>query len=111
MNHITLVKAPAPDLLHAFFYKKCWNINDKNISHMIIAFLKHGYLLRELNKTHITLIPKNDNPRKVSDCRRISLCNVTYKLILKLLANRLHLVLPKLISASHSAFVSEKGYT
>lgn len=71
---------------------------------MIIAFLKHSYLFRELNKKHITLIPKKDNPRKVIVV--ISLCNFTYKLILELLANRLHLVLPKLISASHSAIVS-----
>lgn len=56
---------------------------------MIKAFSHRGHLRKELNNTHITLIPKKKNPTRVDDFRAISLCNVLHKFISKLLANRL----------------------
>ena len=55
-------------------------------------------MLKEINKTFITLIPKSDNPESTNHFRPISLCNVSYKIIAKILANRIKQLLNKIIS-------------
>ena len=63
------------------------------------------------NETYICLIPKVSSPKKISKFRPISFCNVLYKIVAKVLANRLKLILPKVISESQSAFVLERQIT
>jgi hypothetical protein len=58
-----------------------------------------------MNKTHIALIPKNSNPCNVAQFRPISLCNVIYMIISKVLANRMKTVLPHVIFPNQSAFI------
>jgi len=55
--------------------------------------------------TNIALIPKVDSQVSMKDWRPIALCNVVYKIVAKVLANRLKLVLDKCVSDSQSAFV------
>jgi hypothetical protein len=58
------------------------------------------------NDTAIVMIPKVDNPEKEAQFCPISLCNVVYKMISKMLANRLKCILPEIIGENQSAFVS-----
>ena len=64
----------------------------------VLDFLNSGSILLEINYTHIVFIPKIKSPERISNYRPISLCNVIYKIISKVLANRLKLILPRLIS-------------
>lgn len=57
------------------------------------------------NTTTIVLIPKVDTPEKASQFRPISLCNVVYKVISKMLAACLKVFLPEIISETQSGFV------
>lgn len=60
----------------------------------------------DVNQTHIVLIPKKKHCESPGDFHPISLCNVMYKIVAKVLANRLKLVLPEVIHDSQSGFVS-----
>ena len=77
-----------------------------DITNAVLVALNLGIILESINTTFISLIPKIQNPRKVLDFRPISLCNVFYKLISKVLVNRLKLVFPYVVSDSQSAFLS-----
>ena len=98
-------KAPRPDGMNALFYQKFWHIMGSDVVNVVLDFLNNGVMLADLNHTNIVLIPKVKNPKKFFEFRPISLCNVIYKVISKVLANRLKQVLPDIISPTQSAFV------
>uniref|UniRef100_A0A803Q1M2 Reverse transcriptase domain-containing protein n=1 Tax=Cannabis sativa TaxID=3483 RepID=A0A803Q1M2_CANSA len=87
------------------FYKAHWDIVKNDVCETVIQFFQTGEFVRRLNQTLIVLIPKRDNASCFDDFRPISLCNFAYKVISKLLANRIKILLPNLISPSQSGFV------
>ena len=72
---------------------------------MILDFLNFGFAPPKFNDTHVVLIPKNNDPKNISNNRPISLCNVIFKLASKVIANKLKKILPSIISDTQSAFV------
>ncbi|XP_022014977.1 uncharacterized protein LOC110914496 [Helianthus annuus] len=88
---IGIDKAPGPDGYTAAFFKSAWPIV--------------GNLLRELNHTNIVLIPKIPTPSAVTDYRPIACCNVLYKCISKIVADRIKVALNDIVSINQSAFV------
>ena len=75
----------------------------------VLTCLNTGSIRPSINCTFITLIPKVKSPVRVSDYHPIALCNILYKLISKVLANRFKNFLPSIISESQSAFQSCKA--
>ena len=65
-------------------------------------------MLKVLNQTNILLIPKFFYPKTVTEFRPISLCNVAYKVIARIIVNRLRPLLHNLISENQNAFVSHR---
>ena len=104
-------KSPRPDSMPTIFYQNYWDIVGNDVVGMVLNVLNSNISMTDINKTFITLIPKINNPAKMIDFRPISFCNVIYKLISKVLANRLKLVLPHIISENQSAFLSERLIT
>jgi hypothetical protein len=72
-----------------------WKLRNSGI---MVSSLNSGIMPSSLNLTYIALIPKVKNPLCVNEFRLISLCNVLYKLISKVLANRLKRILNSIIS-------------
>ncbi|XP_048611432.1 uncharacterized protein LOC125585793 [Brassica napus] len=99
-------KAPGPDGMTALFYQKFWDIVKDDLTLMVNNFLIEGTVVNGLNDTNICLIPKTAKPNDMAQFRPISLCIVSYKIISKVLCQRLKKVLPGLISETQSAFVA-----
>ena len=77
-----------------------------------MAFFDHFHrsseFERSLNAPFLSLIPKKNNALNIKDFRPISLVGSVYKLLSKVLANRLRRVLDKLISESQNSFVGSR---
>ena len=106
MQQMAPLSTPGPDGMSPVFYKSFWHIVGKDVTKAALAILNEGIIPASINSTFISLIPKVKNPKKVFEFRPISLCNVFYKIIAKVLVNMLKSVLPHVVSESQSAFLS-----
>ncbi|KAG7541866.1 Reverse transcriptase zinc-binding domain [Arabidopsis thaliana x Arabidopsis arenosa] len=98
-------KTSGPDGYSAEFFISCWSIVGPEVCSAVSEFFSSGSMLKQWNATNLVLIPKIQNASRVADFRPISCLNTMYKVISKLLANRLKSILPSVISHSQSAFM------
>ena len=85
INQMAPSKAPSPDGMPPLFYQSFWSSVGFDVTDAALSCLNTSTILKSINHTFITLIPKVSNPENVSEFRPISLCNVLYKIIVKLL--------------------------
>jgi hypothetical protein len=98
ITQMAALKALGPDGYTAEFFQKNWVTIGDEVCLSIIEILNSEVMPYDLNKTNIVLIPKTKTPACVIEFRPISLYNVLYKVLSKVLANRLKRVLPAIIS-------------
>lgn len=78
-------KAPSPDSMPLIFFQKHWDLAGSSVTKALLGAFNSGQFPHALNHTHIVLIPVKKHLEKEAGYRPISLCNVMYKLISKLL--------------------------
>jgi hypothetical protein len=98
-------KAPGLDGFFMGFFQCCWDILHPDVMAVLNYFHGLSSFEKSLNATFVSLIPKKTEALEVKDFRPISLVGGTYKILAKLLANRLKVVLLKVIFVSQNAFV------
>jgi len=87
------------------FYQKLWAVMETNLVNLVQTIFNKGKMSKGLNKSLIALMSKISGPRKVKDFRPISLLGGVYKIITKIMANRIRLLVPKLVHPYQSGFV------
>ena len=101
-------KAPGSDGLHARFFQRFWVIVGDSIRKEVKNIFRERKIPDYLNSTSIVLIPKVQGPKSIGGYRPISLCNSVYKIISKVLVERIRPFLDKIISPCQATFVSER---
>jgi hypothetical protein len=98
-------KAPGLDGFPPEFYQMFWEVIKFDQTALFDDFHKNSLPVHNLNFGIINLIPKKDNANKIHDYRSICLLNVSFKIITKVLTNRIGLVADKIVSPSQTTFM------
>lgn len=102
-------KAPRPDDFEGIFFKQFWHTIGDNVCSLISQAFQSGYFNPSLTETLIAIIPKVDCPKSDKDFCPTSLCNTIYKLISKVLVNKIRPFLKKLMDLSRVASYLVEG--
>lgn len=97
-----------PNGMNLSFYQSLWYDIGGHFATFLVGCLNNMIFLVGLNDAHIVLIFKKQVPTKVADLRPIALCNVTYKNMMKMIANIMKELLGNVISEPRSAFVPNR---
>uniref|UniRef100_A0A803PBV4 Reverse transcriptase domain-containing protein n=1 Tax=Cannabis sativa TaxID=3483 RepID=A0A803PBV4_CANSA len=103
--HMHPDKSSGPDGMGPGFFQKHWDIVGCDVIQLVRNFFETSVLPRGLNATNLVLIPKKKNPSAMGELRPIALCNVPYKIVSKVLANRMKGILDHVVSETQSAFI------
>ncbi|GKC98927.1 RNA-directed DNA polymerase, eukaryota [Tanacetum coccineum] len=92
----------------ALAHRKFWSLLEDDVVDAVCFFYSNGFCLKGINSSFIALIPKSQGANLVKDFRPISLIGSIYKIIAKLLANRLVTILDGLVNEVQSAFIANR---
>ena len=87
------------------FYHHCWRVVESDVLVVFEEFYQYSKFEKSLNVTFIALIPKKNDTSNIWDFRPISFVGSVYKILAKVLANRLKEVLDQLIFESQNSYV------
>jgi hypothetical protein len=98
-------KAPGPDGFSMTFFQDCWEVVKGDLMAVFEEFHARGKFVKNINSTFISLIPKIHGAKEIKDFRPISLVGGVYKIIYKVLANKMRRVMDRIISKPQNAFM------
>ena len=105
ISSLKVDKSPGTDGWTMEFFKHFFDLVGDDILEMIEESRTLGFIPGALNSTFLTLIPKVNKPRLFGDFRPISLCNLSYKIISKLIANLFKPFLSRSLSKEQLGFL------
>ncbi|XP_019435946.1 PREDICTED: uncharacterized protein LOC109342412 [Lupinus angustifolius] len=100
--------APGPDGFSGCFYQNFWDIINIEVCNAVMQFFKHSWLMPNINSNSVILIPKTHGADRIEDYRPIALANFQFKIITKVLADRLADIAPRIISNQQRGFIKER---
>ena len=105
LDHMEAYKVPGPDGFTARFFKACWPIIKDNLLRMVRKSQTYSKLSGGTNSAFLALIPKEKGESDFSRFFPIPLCNAGYKLVSKIIANRLKKIMPNIILENQGGFI------
>ena len=102
-------KCPGLDGFNFNFIKEFWGVVKPEFRRFVDEFHVHGSFPRGSNASFLALIPKSNHPGSLNDYRPISLIHCMYKVVAKVLANRLRHVLTGLIDERQSVIADTRS--
>jgi ribonuclease HI len=101
--------APGPDGFGAFFYQHYWEIVQQDVTNAVLEFFTKSWILPGFNANIIALIPKSPEATSIDQYRPIAMANFKFKVISKILADRLASILPSIISDEQKGFIHDRN--
>ncbi|CAL0324041.1 unnamed protein product [Lupinus luteus] len=97
--------ASGPDGFGGCFYQEFWDVVGCDVCNSVSQIFRHGWILPNMNSNSIALIPKFPAADRIEDFRPIALANFQFKIITKVIADRLAIIAPKIISTQQRGFI------
>ncbi|KAM1078104.1 hypothetical protein ACFX19_025815 [Malus domestica] len=101
--------SPGPDGFGGSFYFRCWPIVGNDVVQAVQSFFSQGNILPHFNSNLMILIPKVYGANSVNHLRPIALANFSFKIITKILADRLSPIAAHIVSPQQNAFTKGRS--
>lgn len=104
-------KALGLDGFTSNFFHNFWDFIKMEVGQVVEESQSLSWMFPGMKSTFIALVPKVDLPSTPNKYRPIALCNIIYKIVSKIIASRLKLLLPLIISPEQSRYVEGRQIT
>jgi len=111
IRQLKVGKAPGPNGFTSNFSHIFWDLIKMEVWQVVEESRSLQWMFLGVNYTFIALVPKVDQPSTPNKYRPIALCNIIYKIVSKIIASRLKLLLPLIISLEQSGYVEGRQIT
>jgi hypothetical protein len=101
--------APGPDGFGAFFFQHYWDIVHRDVVNAVLEFFTTGWIMPGYNSNIIALLPKTPNALSIDQYRPIAMANFKFKIISKIIADRLATIMPSIVSVEQKGFIHDRN--